>query len=102
MQFFTVSVFLFWGTLFFEIVFEMDKNLAMFSVGLVCVTSPIIGVIIGGTLTDNSGGAKNLDYCLFLSFKLTFLGYIFINVFTLMSHPVSCIFTLWIGIMFGK
>ena len=79
----------------------MEKNIAMLSVGIVCVTSPIIGVIIGGNLTDSSGGVKNLEYCLWLSFKLTFIGYIFINLFTQMAHPVSCIFVLWIGIMFG-
>ena len=57
MQFFTVSVFLFWGTSFFEVVLGLDKNLAMLSIGIVCVTSPILGVIIGGYIADKSGGA---------------------------------------------
>ena len=54
----------------------MEKNLAMVSIGLVCVTSPIIGVIIGGYITDKSGGVKNLEYCLWLGFILTFSVYI--------------------------
>ena len=80
----------------------MEKNLAMVSIGLVCVTSPIIGVIIGGYITDKSGGVKNLEYCLWLGFILTFSGYIFINIFNLLSNPLGCIITLWIGIMFGN
>jgi hypothetical protein len=36
---------------------RLEKNLAMVSIGIVCVTAPIIGVIIGGYVADKSGGA---------------------------------------------
>ena len=80
----------------------MEKNIAMLSIGLVCVTSPIIGVMIGGYITDRSGGIQNVNNCLWLAFIFTFSGYIFINFFLLIDNPVGCIFCLWIGIMLGK
>ena len=46
--FFQVSVFLFWGTSFFEVVQKLDKNLAMITVGLISVTAPVLGVLSGG------------------------------------------------------
>lgn len=99
MQFFTVSVFLFWGTSFFEIVLGLEKNLAMVSIGLVCITSPIIGVLIGGYVSDRSGGASNAKYCILLGFKSTFVGYIFINMMTYMTSPLGCVVFLWIGVI---
>ena len=99
MQFFTVSVFLFWGTSFFEIVLRLDKNLAMVSIGLVCVTAPIIGVIIVGYVADRSGGASNVEFCILLGFKSCFIGYCFINLMTYLSSPLGCVVFLWIGVI---
>lgn len=70
--------------------------------GLVCVTAPVLGVIIGGQIIDRSSKKNNLYYCFNTSFKLIFTSYIFINLFTLVNHPLISIICLWIGIGFGK
>lgn len=58
MQFFTVSVFMFWGTSYFEVVLKMEKSLAMVTIGMECITAPTFGVILGGTIIDKLGGVR--------------------------------------------
>ena len=71
----------------------------MVSIGLVCVTAPIIGVIIGGYVADRSGGASNVEFCILLGFKSCFIGYCFINLMTYLSSPLGCVVFLWIGVI---
>lgn len=102
MQFFTVSVFLFWGTSFFEISLGLEKNLAMVSLGVVCLTAPGLGVVLGGMICDDARGVRDLQYCFCFCFKYMFIGYIFINTFSFLDIPFLCVGTLWLGIAIGK
>jgi hypothetical protein len=101
-QFFTVSVFLFWGTSFFEVVLNIDKNLAMITTGVVCITSPVFGVLLGGYISDRSGGVRDVSGSFLICFKLTLVSYMFINIFTYFETPIFCVVALWIGIAFGE
>ena len=99
---FQVAVFIFWGTTYFEVVVGLDKNLAMISVGLVCVSAPVFGVILGGLLYDRMAkeGSKLEDY-----FRITLItlliSAVFVNSFTLLQHNVVSIMFVWLGVAFG-
>lgn len=85
-QFFTTSVFLFWGTQYFKLVLSMNQTSAMVAIGIIVSTAPLIGVFCGGYLADRiPGRSQNFKETYYLAFQLTLLGYIFNDILTFVN-----------------
>ena len=75
----------------------------MVSVGLVCLSAPVFGVVIGGIIYDKMAkeGSQIVDYFK-LTLKILLTSAFFVNSFTFLNHNVLSVIFVWMGVAFGN
>jgi hypothetical protein len=98
--FFILTVVQYWAADYLKTVLDVPETTAMLSFIIVCITSPTLGVIIGGVISQKLGGYES-NKTIFLVWILSFLAAGASIPIPFATGVISFTIILWLVLFFG-